>query len=63
MRPFPSPGGRAAMLYRDPSNSVDDICREFRISPRTLHRYLRNRSTKTAGRKPKTKTGSTIDSR
>ena len=30
----------AVMLYKDQSNSVDDICRRFRIGRSTLYRYV-----------------------
>ena len=30
----------AVMLYKDPSNSVEALCRKFRIGRSTLYRYV-----------------------
>ena len=45
----------AALLHKDPSNAVPDVCLKLGISRATLFRYLRRGSKRKAGRNPKAK--------
>jgi DNA invertase Pin-like site-specific DNA recombinase len=44
---------QAVTLHKDPTNTIDDICRTLRIGRTTLYRYLGEQEPRKAGRKPK----------